>query len=478
MTTRTLHRGRESGVVLFASLLLTLLLFSLVASTVMVSNAESKAVDESEVLQAAFFYAEAGVEAAKYEINESVDPDKNGIGNATSADYTATAEPLSSSVWRVTSTGTSRGENVTVEAVVSKDRKSSFPDGAISILGAFDSGKVSIKKHAGLVIAGGDSPAVTIQDKSLYDEMGEDFANAFKNGDMPAINLTGTEMNAFTVTKGKEKGSTVKLPLSNESETPEPLSDLDALYDSVVSKLESTLLPTLTQVDELSSGDVTFGTAESPASVYLTKDKVRIKNQSLTGYGTIVVQELIVKQGATFDWKGDVFVIGDAKQKAMLTVKDGASFSVEGNLVILGEGKGDVEVRIDSASLKVDGSFFLGSNYDDSKKSKGVKLDVEKGGTLDVDGVMTMIGANVKAVFKVGSEVTVTGMVQIGGPETAKDSSVKLDFRGDTEIYRDSDRISNALAEWEGLSATLDTNEVARLIESEVTTMSWGRKAR
>src|SRR5262245_45746440 len=72
---------RQDGMALVTSLILVVVLISITGAMRFVSVDESSGIQDSTVQKIACYTAEAGLEAAKYEIGGNVDPDGDGIGN-------------------------------------------------------------------------------------------------------------------------------------------------------------------------------------------------------------------------------------------------------------------------------------------------------------------------------------------------------------------------------------------------------------
>jgi hypothetical protein len=459
------------------SVLVTVLLLALTASVVGVSVTDARAVVETESLHRAFFLAEAGIDAAKYEINESTDPDGDGVGNKTVAtplgNYSVAAVQLDSVTWQLTSTGAAGLMTKILQVITRRELTTRFPGGAISIIGNSDKEKFSIKKHPDLIIDGGDNAALSFSDHSLAVHVGSEFAEAISKGEIEIDNLSGGVTDTYS-----HKGTQYELPIATDKDQDDWLDDIEAVYDNLVSHLNNTVIPSATTEDVSNGGlkdSLVYGSADQPVTVFLDGPHVRSKGQDIKGYGTLVVNELVLDQGSTLAWTGNVFVIGNTKKKAKLEAKGkDTTLNITGSLVVLGEGTEDAEIKFkDHAVANIDGAVFVGSGWDE-KKGKKAKFAVEKDAEFNLTGMITVMGSKAEAKFKDGSDTNITGTLQMAILDTKAKDELKLEFQGDLEIHKDDDAIGEGMEAMQQLGVDIEFPEVEVLMDSgNLTTQLW-----
>jgi len=476
---RTIQRRRE-GMALLGAVVMLIAIFAVSGSVLFVSLAQSKAIHASTQEKMSFFLAEAGLEAGKCEINESRDTGGDGIGNATrtatlggfATTYIVSCEDLGSDLFRLRSTGTAGQARTTLEAIVERSRSTAFPLAALSVVGSVNKAKLKFKDDPTLTIDGGYSPAISVTDKALYDELGEQLGKAIIKRKVQA-NLSGSSTNPFLVPQGKKKdsGSTeVQLPIELQTEFPDRLKDLGGLYLELVDRVTNTIIPAAQVVKSVSGGKTTLGSADKPGVYYLPETMVLKTGQTLDGFGTLVVSDLMVEKSAALSWEGNLIVIGDSKKSAKLSVKDG-KLEVKGNLVILGEGKEESRLSIKDGEALVEGSFLLATDYDE-KKAKKAALDLDYG-DLEVEGLVTMLGSKIDVKVDKWSDLDVTGMFQIGQPDGPSKEDLKLTFEGDTEIIKDDGAIQKGIDALRMLGTLWDLGRTETILSQEIETHAW-----
>ena len=481
---RCTQRPRRRASALYAAVLVIVLLFGFTAAMVGLSTHDARGLVATERMRRAFFYAEAGVEAAKFEITANEDPDGDGRGNRTVVgsdwSYSVVATPLPNRRWRLAASGVCRGEHTTVHTVVTQEVTSSFPGGAISIVGDIDKTRFRIRKDSSVFIDGGENPAIAVTDDATFQDIARSFAEAIEEGRMPAGNLSGAVSNHFDLRGNlleEDAPGSLELSIDRSYTAPVDLQEISALYAETVQTVNDRLLPSATVVESLDADHVTFGSPEKPAVVYLPDLKTRLKGQSLQGHGTLIVNELVIDHGGQLDWTGDIIIIGNHEKKARLEVHhDSSSFHVDGNVLLLGEATEPAELRVHGdASVTVNGSLFVATEYAEGRGQRA-RLRVDTGGRLDVEGVLTLAGRRVEAEFQEGTTVNISGTLQIAVPEGRREERLRFDLRGDLLIRRDNDAIAGAAESWEDLGVRLDIPTAAALIDTaEFSTESWRR---
>ena len=469
MSDRTAPR-RESGMALLFSIVMILLLFSIAGVMVSMARTEARAVIEGVERDAAFYLAEAGVEAAKWEIAEDLDPDANGVGNTTVTTSVGTYEVLAVDLgggnYQLTSTGSHGATDITLQVVLTLAVDTRFPRGAFSVVGNVADLDIDIEEDANLVLDGGSSPALSFSDPTVYQRVGDDFAKAINDTSFPAINLKGSPLQPF--------GSPVQnLPIAQSTGYDSALTDLTALYNDLKNKAIA-LKSTATTVTAPFSP--TYGTPTSPVTIYVPTLEL-LDGMNVTGYGTLIVgDELTIGSTGSLNWTGDVFVVGDelAGNDADLRVK--GDLTVAGNLVLLGEGAMDSGLRIDSAGqATVNGSLFVGADWANQAGTKAeVRVD---GGSLTVNGVMTMVGAEVELEvdeLSVGNACLINGMLQIAIPP-AVETELVLELEGAFEVLLNPQNIEAGMAALRDLGVKYNLQSVGDIFTSDVSVTAWNR---
>jgi len=476
--------ARTRGVALLTAVLLLLVLFGITGAVLMVSVSEGKAVTDSSQYSSAFFAAESGLQASKWKMIETGVPLKDGAGNTTgsvgSGAYSVTSKDLGDGVFELTSTGSQSGKGVTLREYVEVTKVTRFPYGAMSFFGLTDKEKIKIKKHAGLIIDGDDFPAIVTTDLSFYQKLGKEFSTAIVKKEMPNINVSGYPMSTFEYQEKKGGRWDAELPFQYVDGLVDKLNNVDDLYYELVNSVNSSIIPSATKVNDtglhkggIAGGPFSFGTAATPAVVYLDGDVQLNKGEVLTGYGTLVIShKLTVEKGASLNWNGNVVITGDEKKKHSgdVTINDGA-MSVTGNVVLLGEGSQDTKLSIKhDATVKVEGSVFVGTDTDDKKMTKA-KLDVD--GTMSVDGLVTLLGAKVDINFKNDSNFNMTGMFQAAFPDGPKKEKLKLTFDGNVEMHKDDAGIQKGIDALMDLGGTMKLTKLDVLVKDGVQRLVW-----
>lgn len=471
---------RECGTVLFGSLVLVMTLLVVTGYAMTLSLAESKAVIQSTEHHSAFYLAEAGLEMAWYEIVEgTVATGQNTTdlsGAMTKGDYNVTVEKFNAGDYRVTSSGNVGGTSVTLEQVFKRNLNSTFPDGAVVILGNIRDVDVKIEEDGNLIIDGGSAPALAFSDLAVRDRVGAEFADAIDRGDFPAYNLTGSPTFPFTF-----GNSSYDLPIVHIATYDQALENFSALYIRMVDEVNQLRSDAGTVIH---AGDLsgTYGSEASPVTMYVPNPQKVQTGQTVTGYGTLIIGENLNIDGA-LTWYGNVFVVGDDTRDSKLEVHDGA-LNVTGNLVILGEGILTTRLKVSgpSATTTINGSLFLCSGWNTIKAES--RFEVEHDASLTVNGLVTMVGAEIDIEFDPGvpdgsnqvSRLEINGMLQIAVPKRATDTELEIEFEGDVSIIRDETEIRKGLAALKSLEVDHHIPQFSRLInDGGVTPMSWRR---
>ena len=469
--------SEEAGIVLLALIGLVMIVITITGSVLFVSVTHGKAITEATQRQTAFYLAEGGIEAAKWEIGESKDPEGDGVGTkrikTSAGTYTVVAEDVGGGNYELTSTGNCGLANVTLRAMVGRPMTTTFPYSAVSMIGGASKLDVKFKKKVNLVLTGDDSSAIGLTDKDLYEEIGQEFAEAVVKKEISATGLTGQPMSNFHGDKKTE----VKLPIHLHEGFPDTLSSYTDLYNDLVSTVQGSIIPKTTVFKRDPTDpkkpkgpeSFTFGSETSPANIYISEHVHLDHKESVTGHGTLVIADHFhIQSGSSFNWDGDVIIVGDEKKSAKLEI-DGV-FNVTGNVIVLGEGREAAELKVKHKSQAVvNGSVFIGT--EEGEKSKKVKLEAD--GELTVNGLLTMVGSRVEAKFKHESEFTVNGMFQFAVPSHHKKDKMKLEFEGDVTVVRDSDLMYEGAETLSEMGVRYQLEQAATIVKKGMVTYGW-----
>ena len=467
---------RESGLVLLSVLMVVMMLFATTAVVVNFSVSESEVLEQRLDELEAFYLAEGGIEAAKLEIIKGQDPDQDGLGtlagsNSTGA-YTVDAIETGS-IYDLTAAGTASGGSVvTLETTIEIEYESVFPVAAMSFVGDLGETNMKFELDDDLILHGGSGPALSFSEKAVYDSIGQKFATAIEDTSFPAGNLVGGVTNTF-----KYKGKDYDLAIAYEPNYDNRLKDLSDLYDELDAKADA-LAATALVVSGLSG---TYGDADNPVTIY-SPGNTDVKNETVTGYGTLIIgKRMRLSKSTTVNWTGDIFVIGeDGVGGGSMRFTD-ATLNVTGNVFILGEPGGSPNVVDiwENGQVNIDGNFFLATDWDSTNGD--VRLSIRGDpllgpATFTVDGVMTMMGQNVK--IKTNAEplnsVVIDGMLQIAVPDAGTTTHLTLDFDGNFEVYNDVDKISAGMGLLQELGVEHNLlPQVGKIVKKTPTVRSW-----
>jgi len=464
--------SRREGMALVTSLILVVLLISFTGAMLFLSVAESRGIQESTVQKIAFYTAEAGLEAAKYEIGGDVDPDGDGIGNKNlttstggfSNSYSVTAENLGFNLWKLTSTGTVRETSVKLQAIVEKIKTSAFPTAAFTSLGKLNDGVLKIMNNSKVVFDGGYSPAISVSDEALYKRLVQTYLKTMATNKLKST-LSGATYLA-SILDGKNIRE-AQVPITQETD-PARLTNLSDLYLELVDRVNNVLIPGAVKALPYQR---LFGSAASPGTFYQPLPITLLKDQTLTGYGTLVTTGFTLPTRSRVDWNGNLIIVGDMLKAANIDLL-GGTINVNGNLIVLGEGKADALFSIKSGSrVYVNGSLLVATSYD-AKSGKNVKMDLE-GGKIAVTGVMTLLGGKIDAHYKTGGVLAVTGMFQSGSPDGPGTEKQNIYFDGPAQIIKDDAAIRMGTQAWLQTGTSINIVTSTELATDEVITHAW-----
>lgn len=212
---------RESGAALLAVLSLVVAGLALAASAVSVLLTGQRAVRETRDQAIAFYLAEGALEIAKWEIGTNQDPDGDGLGSdtgtATGGSFVVTSQDLGGNTWLLQATGTAGTVNMALEEVVGMSGSSGFPFGALTVMGETDTLQLQTASSTNMILDGVDTAAIAVADSTLYNDLGNAFADAIDDGYVDESNITGAVTNDFggvdlSITELSASGSPPTMP--------------------------------------------------------------------------------------------------------------------------------------------------------------------------------------------------------------------------------------------------------------------------
>ncbi len=452
---------RESGIALIFALLGVIVSAAIASSLVMVTMTETRAANAASAHAMAFYLAESGLNSARWEIGESTDPGGDGEGtvSVTSAagSYEIVATDLGSGFWRLDANGTSSGNAVVLEEVVQVVTSSTFPGGAITLVGDLDVAEVQFQPTTDLIIDGGNSPALAISDQTTYDEMGAYFATGVSAGFIAETDVVGSITSTFQ--PGDADLSIAKVPDAEVA-----VSITADMFNDLRTEIDTVWLPSAAS-QTIPGGSAAWGTSGSPVKYKFPVDQKITGGQTIQGYGTLLFKKnLIIESGGRLNWNGNVIIYGDDTADSLLEV-DGV-LNVTGNILVMGGKDRNLKVDLKSlGSVTVDGAFTVLTDYANPATQDQFLI----AGDLTVDGLLTIVAPKHQDEFKPGSDVYVKGSLQLGRPSGAGETEFKVKFEDEAEFYKDDASImkgANALVALDGdfggdvLAGVLTTSDV------------------
>jgi len=202
------------------------------------------------------------------------------------------------------------------------------------------------------------------------------------------------------------------------------------------------------------------------------KGELKVKDDGvITGSGEILTAGKLKVGGdwqgwwddPKFEWTGNILVVSgehkDHFHKAEVKIEKEGSFKLDGTMAVAGYDKeAKFEVK-KGGNIQIDGALMIlsGQDPDDDKLDKAkAKLKFDKGGTVTVNGLFTVMGSEIKLHVKKGENLNVNGSTVLLLTEGKKS---KLDFKvdkdSDVTLIHDLDNILEAGADLEAFYAGL-----------------------
>lgn len=458
----------QTGVALLMAVIVVMITLGLSGSMIVVSISNAKAVVESERRSRAFSCAESGLGSAKWELGEDQDRLKDGLGNhqgsLAGGTYAVSAVDLGDDFFRLTSTGSSLGMDVTIEEVVQKRNTTRFPGSAVSMVGGMATSQMEFSQTSDVTIIGDDTPGILLSDPDLYSSVTGQFAEAVQKGYLDEEDVSGSVTNTFQ--PGNAELSMAQAPQDEAS-----LTIYASMYDEFTGHLNTNYLPGAAPQSLPGSGSVTYGSSASPANFKFPANQKLKSGQTLSGNGTLVFsRNLVVENGATLNWNGNLVIYADPGQDANLEV-DG-KLNVTGNILLVGSDGKNVKMLVKhQGEVTVNGALTALTEYSDT----ATKIEFYVENKLTVNGLITTVASKFQSEFKAGSEVDITGSFQIGRPhEAEKDTELKLKFEDTIRVRKDEQAIMTGADALVALGGDLKIPVIGdSLTRTELTTVAW-----
>jgi hypothetical protein len=203
--------------------------------------------------------------------------------------------------------------------------------------------------------------------------------------------------------------------------------------------------------------------------VLLTGGKIKLeKHLVIQGKGTLLVDggKIEFKDVASFNWDGDIIVLGNEKKgDAELKIKKGM-YDITGDIYLLGSDNGKAKVEFNNDDTEENNSYtrlrgsILASGGSGDKSKAEFKV---KTGDVEIDGFVNMIGTKTKIDihqkhYKGGasgewllnndSDILIKGGICLMVPDAAKDKKEKAEIKihDHTDIELEDGEMEN----WEG----------------------------
>ena len=475
-------RNEEEGFVLIVSTIIMSLFLLLAVPFLTQMSMEYRLNEKSSQSIVALSLAEAGIERAIWEFNKgdvsswSGDDDlralvlssfKTSNGTVMGDIKISIADPEGDNPI-LEATGTVPMGSRNVEKIIRVELERGYPipapENALNIYGSPSKhAKVKIlehdKKHDGeIVISGYDAGggpnklALGVEDADTLDAIINDLGKHLKKGGDLEDTLIGNPVNTYTDKKGNSFTASI-----GQVDTKGFDADLMEEYAQILADNARSLTPTQTFdlggkekddgiLDPDGDGYVQLGSWEDDV-IYMTNGTLKLEKELvIKGTGTLVIDggKLDLKH-ATFDWDGDIYILGNEKKgDAQFKVRH-ASVDITGDIFLLGSDNGKVKMDFHNDDGKNDGYTKIKGSIlamGGTGKKSNAELKVHHGG-LDIEGLITMSGTKIKldihqhAPKNGENDIRIEGGICLLVPEAENEkkekAEIKLHARGGGE---------------------------------------------
>ena len=488
----------EQGFVLIVAIIIMALLLLLVVPFLTQMSTEHRSSERSSKSMVTLSLAEAGIERAIWELNHGDILSWSGDDNLrtlTLSDFqTSNGKVMGDIAISITDP---EGDNPVIEATgsvtlgsqtVSRivrvelqyDSPIPAPTNAINIYGSPSKhATMKILEHdkkndGEIVISGFDAGrgsnrlALGVGDADTLDAIINDLGKHLKKGGDLEDTLIGNPVNTYTDKNGNTFTASV-----GQVDTKGFDADLMEEYAKILADNARSLARTQTIdlggeekddaiLDPDGDGYVRLGSHEDDVT-YVTNGKLKLeKGLVIEGTGTLVIDggKLDLKH-ATFDWDGDIYILGNEKKgDAQFKVRH-ASVDITGDIFLLGSDNGKVKMDLhnddgkNDGYTKIKGSILAMGGTGDKSKAEFKAHH----GDLDIEGFITMCGTKIKLdIFQQAphfgkNDIRIEGGICLLVPEAKKEKKEKAEImlhargggEGDFVIQYNSDIVKAAV---------------------------------
>ena len=510
------NKREERGFVMVVGVIITSFLLLLALPFMFKINAERRLSDKSLKTLSALSLAEAGIDRAIWEMNSgdltswSGDEDlqtmtingfQSSAGSAIGDIQVSVIEPEGDNpVIEATGSVPFGSDTITrkIRVALQYNYPIPAPENALNLYGSpTKHAKVKIFDHettpvgniniSGFDNAGGeDRLAFAIEDPDQLAAMIESLGKELgKGGTLEGV-ITGDPMETWEYgSEGKSFDASIGLA---DPDVSIDMETMEAYIQQLAADAQA-MIPTQTIfiegkeagdafIDPDGDGYVNLGGSEDDV-VLLTGGKLKLDGDlTIEGTGTLIFDggKMEVKSVTSFDWDGDIYILGsDKKGDAELKIKQGM-FDITGDIYLIGEGDGKAKIEFNNddteennSYTKLTGSILAAGGSGDKSKAE-FKV---KNGDVDIEGMITLYGNKTKLDLhqkhKSGgkngewlnnddSDIRIVGGISLMVPDASTESTKQ---KAEISIH-DHKVKGDEVYNWEGMIEILYDSSVVR----------------
>jgi hypothetical protein len=231
-------------------------------------------------------------------------------------------------------------------------------------------------------------------------------------------------------------------------------------------------------IDPDGDGYVNLGGSEDDV-VLLTGGKLKLEGDlTIEGTGTLIFDggKMEMKSVASFDWDGDIYILGsDKKGDAEFKIKKG-TYDITGDIYVIGEGNGKAKIEFNNDDTEENNSYthLLGSILAAGGTGDKSKAEFKvKNGDVDIEGMITLYGnktkldlhqkhksggANGEWLANDDSDIRIVGGISLMVPDASKPGTKQ---KAEISIH-DHKVKGDEVFNWEGMIEILYDSSVVR----------------
>ena len=504
------NKHKEKGFVLVVGVIISAFLFLLAIPFLVQVSSDRRSTERSYQAVSALSLAEAGIERAIYAMNKQNTSTWNGnddLRTMAISDVQSSGGNVMGNI--IISIFTPEGETPVIEATGSVAVGSQTitrtvrvglqynspiprPENAVNIFGSpAKHAKLKIMDHdkrqlgniliSGFDDAGGpDRLGLGVEDPetlaALIESLGKELDK--HGGGYMAETIVGDPVAEYEYgSEGKSFEASIGLVPPNN------FIDCDTMesYVQDIADNARALIPTElynlsgkdfdeTLLDPDGDGIVNLGGSADDVIVF-EGGKIKLDNHlTISGKGTLLVDggKLEFKDVASFNWEGDIIILGNEhKGNAELKIKKGM-FDITGDIYILGSDNGKAKIEFHNDDTEENDSYTRlrgsvltwGGSGDKSKAEFKIKT-----GDVEIDGFINMIGTKTKIDIhqkhKKGgkhgewldnddSDIIIKGGIALMVPDAEKEGKEKAEIKIHDHKTNDEVLIEGEMENWEG----------------------------